>query len=115
MGICDKPTAPRSPLQNERCERLIGSIRRECLDHVVIFIELHLRHILLSYHDYYNGARSHLTLRKDTPISRAMQSIETIRSTQFSEDYIINMPGFNLRQGQASFPHRIAIPRQWPN
>ena len=56
MGIRDKPTAPRSPWQNGHCERLIGSIRRECLDHVVVIGERHLRHILLSYHDCYNGA-----------------------------------------------------------
>ena len=81
MGIRDKPTAPRSPWQNGHCERLIGSILRECLDHVVIFGERHLRHILLSYQKYYNHARTHLALRKDTPISRAVQSIGAIRST----------------------------------
>jgi transposase InsO family protein len=81
MGIRDKPTGPRSPWQNGHCERLIGSIRRECLDHVVIFGERHLRHILLSYHDYYNGARTHLALRKDAPISRIVQSIGAIRAT----------------------------------
>jgi transposase InsO family protein len=70
MGIRDKPTAPRSPWQNGHCERLIGSIRRECLDYVVVFGKQRLRQILLSYLDYYNGARTHLTLRKDAPISR---------------------------------------------
>jgi transposase InsO family protein len=50
MGIRDRPTAPRSPWQNEHAERLIGSIRRECLDHVVVFGERHLRHLLRSYH-----------------------------------------------------------------
>jgi hypothetical protein len=48
---------------------LIGSIRRECLDHIVVFGERHLRHLLLSYLDYYNGTRTHLSLNKDTPIS----------------------------------------------
>jgi transposase InsO family protein len=81
MGIRDKPTAPRLPWQNGHSESLIGSIRRECLDQVVIFGERHLRHILLSYHDYCRGARTHLALRKDTLISRAAQSIGTIRST----------------------------------
>ena len=81
MGIRDRPTAPRSPWQNGLCERLIGSIRRECLDHVVIFGERHLRHVLLSYQEYYNGARTHLALRKDAPISRAIQSVGAIRST----------------------------------
>ena len=81
MGIRDKPTAPRSPWQNGYCERLIGSIRRECLDHVVIIGERHLRQILLSYMDYYNGARTHLALGKDAPISRAAQPAGAIRST----------------------------------
>jgi transposase InsO family protein len=49
MGIRDRPTSPRSPWQNAYAERMIGSIRRECLDHVVVFDERHLRHVLLSY------------------------------------------------------------------
>src|ERR1700730_7778301 len=59
MGIRDRPTAPRSPWQNGYCERAIGSIRRECLDHVVVFSELHLRHLLRSYATYYNCASEH--------------------------------------------------------
>jgi hypothetical protein len=59
MGIRDRPTAPRSPWQNGHTERLIGSIRRECLDHVVVFGERHLRHVLLSYMQYYNRASEH--------------------------------------------------------
>jgi hypothetical protein len=62
MGIRDRPTAPRSPWQNGCAERMIGSIRRECLDHVVVFGERHLRHLLLSYANYYNHARTHLAL-----------------------------------------------------
>jgi len=54
MGIRDRPTSPRSPWQNGYAERLIGSIRRECLDHVVVFGERHLRHMLLSYMNYHN-------------------------------------------------------------
>src|SRR5882757_5830864 len=54
VGIRDRPTSPRSPWQNGYAERLIGSIRRECLDHVVVFSERHLRHLLLSYMKYYN-------------------------------------------------------------
>ena len=73
MGIRDRPTSPRSPWQNGFAERLIGSIRRECLDHVVVFGERHLRHILLSYMKYYNEVRTHLSLEKDTPVSRAVQ------------------------------------------
>jgi transposase InsO family protein len=82
MGIRDRPTAPRSPWQNGQAERLIGSIRRECLDHVVIFGERHLRHILLSYMEYYNDARTHLSLNKDAPIPRAVQAVGRILPTQ---------------------------------
>src|SRR3979409_693778 len=73
MGIRDQPTSPRSPWQNGYAERLIGSIRRECLDHVIVFGERHLRHLLLSYMKYYNGARTHLSLEKDAPFSRAVE------------------------------------------
>jgi transposase InsO family protein len=73
MGIRDRPTSPRSPWQNGYAERLIGSIRRECLDHVVVFGERHLRHILLSYMSYHNEIRTHLSLEKDAPISRAVE------------------------------------------
>jgi transposase InsO family protein len=73
IGIRDRPTSPRSPWQNAYAERLIGSIRRECTDHIVISGERHLRHVLLSYMDYYNGTRTHLSLNKDTPISRATE------------------------------------------
>ena len=74
MGIRDRPTAPRSPWQNGHAERLIGSLRRECLDHAVVFGERHLRHMLLSYLAYYNGARTHLSLNKDAPVPRAVQA-----------------------------------------
>lgn len=73
MGIRDRPTSPRSPWQNAYAERLIGSIRRECLDHVVVFGERHLRHVLLSYMNYYNETRTHLSLDKDAPLSRTVQ------------------------------------------
>jgi transposase InsO family protein len=72
IGIRDRPTSPRSPWQNAYAERLIGSIRRECLDHVVVFSERHLRHILLSYMSYHNEIRTHLSLEKDAPVSRAV-------------------------------------------
>jgi transposase InsO family protein len=68
MGIRDRPTAPRSPWQNGHTERLIGSIRRECLDHVLIMGEAHLRQILRAYADYYNRIRTHLSLEKDAPV-----------------------------------------------
>ena len=77
-GIRDRPTAPRSPWQNGHCERLIGSIRRECLDHIVVFGERHLRHLLRVYADYYNHTRTHLSLNKDSPVSRAVESFGRI-------------------------------------
>src|SRR6202023_247358 len=80
IGIRDRPTSPRSPWQNAYAERLIGSIRRECLDHIVVFGERHLRHVLLSYIDYYNGTRTHLSLNKDAPISRAAEAAGRVLS-----------------------------------
>src|SRR4051794_31428411 len=74
IGIRDRPTSPRSPWQNAYAERLIGSIRRECLDHIVVFGERHLSHVLVSYMDYYNGTRTHLSLNKDAPMSRAVET-----------------------------------------
>lgn len=73
MGIRDRPTSPRSPWQNGYAERLIGSVRRECLDYVVVFGEKHLRHVLQSYMNYYNETRTHLSLDKDAPLSRTVE------------------------------------------
>jgi transposase InsO family protein len=73
MGIRDKPTAPASPWQNGFAERLIGSIRRECLDHIIVLGEEHLRRVVRSYADYYNGVRTHRSLNKDAPVSRPVQ------------------------------------------
>jgi len=73
MGIRDHPTAARSPWQNGHAERLIGSIRRECLDHIVVFGEGRLRRILAAYTSYYNGRRTHLSLDKDAPSHRPIQ------------------------------------------
>jgi len=73
MGIRDHPTAPRSPWQNGHAERLIGSIRRECLDHIVVLGEAHLRRILTAYATYYNDVRTHLALGKDAPARRPIQ------------------------------------------
>jgi transposase InsO family protein len=75
MGIRDHPTAPRSPWQNRHAERRIGSIRRECLDHAVIFGEVHLRRSLAAYASYYNGIRTHLSLDKDSPSHRPIQRL----------------------------------------
>jgi transposase InsO family protein len=73
MGIRDKPTATASPWQNGFAERLIGSIRRECLDHIIVLGEAHLRRILKSYARYYNETRTHLALDKDAPLSRTVK------------------------------------------
>ncbi len=70
MNIVDLPTAPRSPWQNAYVERVIGSIRRECLDHVIVLNARHLRGILSSYFDYYHRSRTHLSLAKDCPEPR---------------------------------------------
>jgi transposase InsO family protein len=78
MGIRDRPTSPQSPWQNGYAERLIGSIRRECLDHVIVFGERHLRHVLRSYAQYYNGARTHLSLAKDSPLPRPVHAVGSI-------------------------------------
>jgi transposase InsO family protein len=75
LGIRDHPTSPRSPWQNGYAERLIGSIRWECLDHAVVFGERRLRHLLLSYMDYYNTVRTHLSLCKDAPTLRPVQAV----------------------------------------
>src|SRR5258706_343791 len=80
MGIRDKPTAPASPWQNGFAERLIGSIRRECVDHIIVFGEVHLRRVLKSYADYYNSVRTHRSLNKDAPVSRPVQRTGVISS-----------------------------------
>jgi transposase InsO family protein len=76
MDIEEVLSAPRSPWQNPFVERLIGSVRRECLDHIVVLGERHLRRILSSYFDYYHRSRTHLSLNKDAPASRAVMSPE---------------------------------------
>jgi transposase InsO family protein len=81
MGIRDRPTSPHSPWQNGYAERPNGSIRRECLDHVVVFGERHLRHVLLSYMKYYNGVRTHRSLNKDAPVSRPLQ-LSSVKNAQ---------------------------------
>ena len=80
MGIRDEPAAPASPWQNGVVERLIGSIRRESVDHMIVLGEAHLRRILKSYARYYNGVRTHRSLNKDAPVSRSVQRTGVIRS-----------------------------------
>jgi putative transposase len=73
MGIVEVVSAPASPWQNPYAERLIGSIRRECLDHVIVIT--HLRRILTTYGRYYHHWRTHLALAKDAPTSRPVQAV----------------------------------------
>jgi transposase InsO family protein len=76
MGIKQIRTARRSPWQNPFVERVIGSIRRECLDHVIVFDERHLKRVLREYVDYYHRSRTHLGLEKDCPETRPVESLE---------------------------------------
>jgi hypothetical protein len=85
MGITEVVTAPRSPWQNPYAERLIGSIRRECLDHVIILNERHLRRVLSSYFRYHHDTRTHLSLGKDCPRPRRVQLPSTGKIIGFPE------------------------------
>jgi len=85
IGIEEIITAPQSPWQNPFCERLIGSIRRDCLNHVVILGESHLRRILACYFDYYHKYRTHLSLEKDAPEPRAIQDANLGEVIEVSE------------------------------
>ena len=76
MGIAEVMTAPLSPWQNAYAERLIGSIRRECLDHVIVLNEEHLRRVLWRYFDYHHDWRTHLSLDMDCPQPRDIQGAE---------------------------------------
>jgi transposase InsO family protein len=78
MGIREVRTSLRSPWQNAFVERVIGSIRRECLDHVIVLNEESLRRVLRSYFRYYHESRLHLSLEKDSPNPRAVQSVGNI-------------------------------------
>ena len=85
MGIKEVLTAQRSPWQNPFAERLIGSVRRECLDHVIVLNRRHLRRILTSYFDYYHRSRTHLGLDKEAPIEREVQGPERGKIVAFPE------------------------------
>ena len=74
LGITEVVSSPRSPWQNPYVERLIGSLRRECLNHVIVFNETHLRRIIRAYLAYYHRSRTHLSLAKDAPDGRACSS-----------------------------------------
>ena len=85
LGIHEVLTAPQSPWQNPYVERFIGSIRRECTDHVIVFNETGLRRILKSYVEYYERSRTHLSLGKDTPASRPIQRAGTGRIVEIPQ------------------------------
>ena len=85
-----------SPWQNGFAERLIGSIRRECLDHIIVSGEAHLRRILISYAAYYNSVRTHRSLNKDAPIFRPIQQMESFVHTQSSAGFTIITSGFEF-------------------
>jgi transposase InsO family protein len=73
MGIEEVVTAPRSPWQNPCVERLIGSIRRECLNHIIVLNEAHVRQILASYFAYYHESHAHLSLERNAPVPRRVE------------------------------------------
>jgi len=81
MGIRDGPTALGSPWQNAYVERVIGSVRRECLDHIIVFNAAHLHRVLKAYAKYYNNAPTHLSLEKNAPVPRLVSASGTIKST----------------------------------
>jgi Integrase core domain len=113
MGIRDKPAAAASPWQNGFAERLIGSIRRECLDHIVVFGEAHLRRILRSYSRYYNDIRTHRSLDKDAPVSRRCSELEASNRSPSSADSITAMRGyrFSVHTGPPFPCYRRSAPR----
>ena len=76
MGMHEVLSTPRSPWQRAYVERVIGSIRRECLDHLIVFNKVSLRRTLHSYFKYYHNSRTHLSLAKDSPQSRPIQPVE---------------------------------------
>jgi len=78
MGIRDRLISPGSPWKKRVAERLIGTLRRECLDQVIIFGETHFRRVLSAYASYYNRTRTHRTLQKDAPFGRAAQQVGSI-------------------------------------
>jgi transposase InsO family protein len=85
LGMEEVVTAARSPWQNPYAERLIGSLRRECLEHVIVLDELHLLRILARYFEYYNATRCHLSLAGDAPEPRAVQGRELGEVVEFPE------------------------------
>jgi Integrase core domain len=116
-GIHEVLTAPQSPWENPFAERLIGSVRRECLSHTLVLGERHLRRILTRYLAYYHQARTHLALEKDAPDFRAIELPATGRSCSFpkSAAYTIDISA-RLRIAQVShFQLSIQAPLRPPS
>jgi hypothetical protein len=95
MGIRDEPIAPASPWQNGFAERLIESLRRVCLDHIIVLGEEHLRRILKNYAAFYNGVRTHRSLQKDAPVSRPVQRFGAKNSHAILGGRYIHVQAFN--------------------
>ena len=102
MGIRDRPISPGSPWQNGYVERWIGTLRHECLDHLLIFGEAHLRKVLTLYASYYNQARTHMALQKDAPLQRAVQRSGSIAAIPVLAGLHHQYFGYDFRKGQAS-------------
>lgn len=113
VGIRDRPTSPHSPWQNGYAERLVGSIRRECV-HIVVLGDRHLRHVLLSYMNYYNEMRTHLSLDKDAPVPRTIGTFGHILCRPVLGGYIITTTNLicdrhSLRPEQGSVAYKVSI------
>src|SRR5260370_33277756 len=106
MGIRDRPTSFRSPWQNGYVERLIGSIRRECTDHLLVFNADHLRRILAKYASYYNEVRTHVALGKDTPCRGPLER---------SGDIVAHplLGGLHQRYARIYFSEATAMDEAW--
>ena len=107
MGIRDRPISPGSPWQNPYVERLIGTVRRECLDGMLVFGEAHLRQILSSYAAYYNEVRTHLALGKDAPLGRAVQRTGAIVAIPICPGCTTITSGYDFRKVHRFIVHGL--------
>ena len=112
MGVREVLTAPQSPWQNPYAERLIGSIRRECLDHVIVFNESSLRRLLNLYFTYYLRSRTHLALGKDSPVSRPVQPPELGAILELPEVGGLHT-GTSGRRREGLFSDRKGVSPHW--
>jgi hypothetical protein len=111
MGIVEVITALRSPWQNAYVERVIGSMRRECLDRLVIFNERHLRRVFISYLDYYHRTRTHLSLDKDCPEQRPIQAPKVGKIMAIPKSVVCTIATSALRRDSS---HSPLMPPQRP-